>query len=119
MLPVWLASDRAVGGFSLDKKDLAWVVSFVSPMQMATCRSERVVMSSAAVPCYLRCLQHEDVVSGFEHCAGVRARLESSGVDDEPGGRHAGGGASVHRHLHVSHHSLHPFQISLAFAGVT
>lgn len=37
VLPVWLAADRSVGGFSMDKKDLAWVVSFVCPMQMATC----------------------------------------------------------------------------------
>lgn len=109
---MWLASDRSVGGFSLDKKDLAWVVSFVSPMQMATCRSERVVMSSAAVPRRLRRLQHEDVVSGLEHRAGVRARLESSGVDDEPGGCDARGGASVYRDLHVPHHPLHPLQIS-------
>ena len=35
LLPVWLAADKSVGGFSMDKKDLAWVVSFVSPMQMA------------------------------------------------------------------------------------
>ena len=39
VLPVWLASDDAVGGFALDKKDLGWVLSFVSPMQMATCNS--------------------------------------------------------------------------------
>lgn len=39
VLPVWLASDDAVGGFALDKKDLGWVLSFVSPMQMATCNT--------------------------------------------------------------------------------
>lgn len=37
VLPVWLAAEKAVGGFSFDKKDLAWIVSFVCPMQMATC----------------------------------------------------------------------------------
>ena len=37
VLPVWLASGDGVGGFALDKKDLGWVLSFVSPMQMATC----------------------------------------------------------------------------------
>lgn len=37
VLPVWLASEDAVGGFELNKKDLGWVVSFVSPMQMGTC----------------------------------------------------------------------------------
>lgn len=37
VLPVWLASEESVGGFDLDKKDLGWVLSFVSPMQMATC----------------------------------------------------------------------------------
>ena len=37
LLPVWLAAEKSAGGFSFDKKDLAWIVSFVCPMQMATC----------------------------------------------------------------------------------
>lgn len=37
LLPVWLAAARSVGGFDMDKKVLGWVVSFVCPMQMATC----------------------------------------------------------------------------------
>ena len=41
VLPVWLAAEKSVGGFSFDKKDLAWIVSFVCPMQMATCKCVR------------------------------------------------------------------------------
>lgn len=53
VLPIWLASEDSVGGFELNKKDLGWVLSFVSPMQMGTCKAMYCcVICSITVTCY-------------------------------------------------------------------
>lgn len=107
LLPVWLAAARSVGGFDMDKKVLGWVVSFVCPMQMATCRIvELLLMASASLPCRVGSDQYANLLLGAERRAGVRSGAASAGIDAELAGNHAGNRGAVRNDLDVPHHSI-------------
>ena len=71
LLPIWLSSSVLVGGFGFDKKDLAWIVSFVCPMQMATrTASSPMIISSRSLP------HHFEGMEGNRFCDHVRSHSD-------------------------------------------
>lgn len=78
LLPIWLSSSLLVGGFGFDKKDLAWIVSFVCPMQMATRTSSPAIIPSRSLPCYLARMESNHLGNHFrsysDSCVGDHAR---------------------------------------------
>ena len=82
VLPIWLASDESVGGFELNKKDLGWVLSFVSPMQMATCKVYFTsIISSAYSSCDYQIMWNPSFVHFIEYDSSFHSWFKSCGFD--------------------------------------